>query len=136
RNLAINRNDIEARMFGVQLQAVNVGSNLVSHDDVDINGNHFTAGNYCVGVIGGSAPARTMSNVVLRRNCFAATTGSTGVSGVAVSSNATIPTHGGLVDARRNYWDAANGPSTVGPGSGLGVTAKVDFSKWLDSCPH
>ncbi len=136
RNLSISKNEIVARMFGVQFQAINVGTNAVSHDVVSINNNHFTAGNYCVGILGGSAPSRTMSDFVIRRNCFAATTGSTGVFGVVLSSNATIPTNGGVVDARFNYWDAANGPSTVGTGSGLRVGTRVDFRRWLETCPH
>lgn len=39
----------------------------------------------------------------------------------------------GSVDATCNWWGAANGPGTVGPGSGSPVTANVNFATWLTS---
>lgn len=36
-----------------------------------------------------------------------------------------------LVDARLNYWGAANGPSGSGPGSGQSVSTGVKFEPWL-----
>ena len=36
----------------------------------------------------------------------------------------------GAVNAAFNWWGAANGPGTVGPGSGDKVSANVDFSPW------
>ncbi len=35
------------------------------------------------------------------------------------------------VDATYNWWGAADGPGPVGPGSGDGVSLKVDYSPWL-----
>jgi hypothetical protein len=35
------------------------------------------------------------------------------------------------VDGRCNWWGAADGPSTVGPGSGDQVSTNVDYSTWL-----
>jgi len=35
------------------------------------------------------------------------------------------------VDGRCNWWGAADGPSTVGPGSGDQVSTNVDYSAWL-----
>ncbi|WP_374689386.1 right-handed parallel beta-helix repeat-containing protein [Promineifilum sp.] len=37
------------------------------------------------------------------------------------------------VDATCNWWGAADGPGPVGPGSGDGVSADVDFTPWLAS---
>ena len=35
------------------------------------------------------------------------------------------------LDATANWWNAANGPSGAGPGSGDAVSSNVDFSSWL-----
>jgi hypothetical protein len=135
RNLSIARNDIETTMFGISLQGHNVGANTVSHDLVSINLNHIAAGQRCVLVIGAPGTTRSVSNVTLRRNCFAPLSGAVGVSGVSVSASLNIPTNGGVIDARMNYWDSPSGPSAVGPGTGLGVSNRVDFARWLEACP-
>ncbi|MHC4497817.1 MAG: beta strand repeat-containing protein, partial [Planctomycetota bacterium] len=36
-----------------------------------------------------------------------------------------------LVTAAKNWWGAADGPDTVGPGSGVHVSTNVDYSPWL-----
>jgi hypothetical protein len=36
-----------------------------------------------------------------------------------------------LLDAKNNWWGAADGPSSVGPGSGDNVSTNVDFDPWL-----
>lgn len=38
---------------------------------------------------------------------------------------------GGTINAICNWWGAANGPGTVGPGSGDNVSTHVDFTTWL-----
>lgn len=35
------------------------------------------------------------------------------------------------VDGEKNWWGSASGPSGVGPGSGVSVSANVDFDPWL-----
>jgi hypothetical protein len=40
---------------------------------------------------------------------------------------------GGPLNAKNNWWGAADGPGNVGPGSGDGVSANVDFVPWLTS---
>ncbi len=40
-----------------------------------------------------------------------------------------------IVQATCNWWGAADGPSTVGPGSGDAVTANVVFEPWLTASP-
>jgi len=37
------------------------------------------------------------------------------------------------VNAQQNWWGAASGPGSVGPGSGDGVSINVDFTNWLAS---
>jgi len=36
-----------------------------------------------------------------------------------------------MLNAKNNWWGAADGPSSVGPGSGDSVSTKVDFDPWL-----
>ena len=53
----------------------------------------------------------------------------------AITNNTTIgmnnTTAGLTADGACNWWAAADGPGPVGPGSGDGVSADVDFSDWL-----
>ncbi|MBL7822498.1 MAG: HYR domain-containing protein, partial [Saprospiraceae bacterium] len=39
------------------------------------------------------------------------------------------------VDATLNYWNAANGPGPVGPGSGANITTKVLYCQYLNGIP-
>ncbi|MFN8331530.1 MAG: hypothetical protein U0T81_09990 [Saprospiraceae bacterium] len=45
--------------------------------------------------------------------------------------NLSVP----VVDATLNYWNNASGPGPVGPGSGVKVSAKVDYCPWLNDVP-
>ena len=136
RNLAIVKNRVEATMFGIRLQGFNIGTNAVSHESVSVNQNDIVAAGSCADVLGTPGTGRTVSDVIFRKNCFEAAVGAVGVFGVRVAPTTPIPTHGGLVDARMNYWGSSNGPSSVGTGSGVGVTNRVDFRKWLENCPN
>lgn len=40
-----------------------------------------------------------------------------------------------FIDARLNWWDAADGPSGEGPGTGDAVSANVMYCPWLDAAP-
>ncbi len=60
------------------------------------------------------------------------------VNGNSVASDSTyglgnISGYTGNVDATCNWWGAANGPGSVGPGSGSLVTTGVTFTPWLTS---
>ncbi|MFZ1515029.1 MAG: HYR domain-containing protein [Saprospiraceae bacterium] len=39
------------------------------------------------------------------------------------------------VDATLNYWNAANGPGPIGPGSGANITTKVLYCQYLNGIP-
>lgn len=137
RSIDVVRNVIEGTEAGLQLQSRNTsGPNVVAYDTMAINQNHIRGGTYCVNIFGNTVVPRQVANVALRRNCFEPYPGYSNVAGVKVWSYPVIPTNGGVIDARMNYWNASNGPGPVGAGSGLGVSTRVDFSKWLKSCPH
>jgi hypothetical protein len=136
-NLAITRNDIDATYLAISLQNANLGTTPtppLSHDRVSVTLNKLVGGVACFTVAANAS--RTVSNVVLRRNCFSPRAGSSGVYGVHVASSTVIPTNLGSIDARMNFWDHLSGPGAIGPGSGLLVSSRVDFSKWLETCPR
>lgn len=134
-NVSVVKNVIDSYFVGIFLQGFNIAGPIpFSHSGFSINQNDITAATACVYVRGGSS--WPIADVILRKNCLLAKTGSTGVWGVLVAPGAIISTHGNSIDARLNYWDAASGPSGTGPGTGVKASTRVDFAKWLRDCPH
>jgi flagellar hook assembly protein FlgD len=100
-------------------------ANNVSHGLYSLSGaggtiDHTTlSGNGGWGIYASNAP------LTVRNSAFVANTG----GGLY---NATPPTS---VNANLNYWGAANGPSSPGPGSGQKISSGVTFEPWLMAAP-
>jgi hypothetical protein len=62
------------------------------------------------------------SGVVAHDNCLDGNV----VAGLEVSAGG----HTGTLDAERNWWGDASGPSGAGPGTGDAVVGDVDFTPW------
>ncbi len=76
-----------------------------------------------LGMAPGGLPAG--ATVILPGNDLSANTG------LGVDNSGTSAT----VDAENNWWGDASGPSGAGPGSGVAVSANVDFDPFLDTAP-
>jgi flagellar hook assembly protein FlgD len=88
--------------------------------------------------VAGGAPV--FDHLTLRHNLVAGLSGEGGtptISNSAFSDNpAGVTTTGAAtVTARRNYWNAASGPSGSGFGTGLSVSAATTFEPWLMGSP-
>jgi PGF-pre-PGF domain-containing protein len=116
-------NAFDSNDYGIQVAAENtdlLGANLTIHD------NEFTANPEGVMVYDEA------DEIVIANNAFTETTGD------AVGYGASSPTH--YLDARQNWWGAADGPSgsesdpvsgTVADGNGDAVGSNVRFDPWL-----
>ena len=114
--------------FGVGLIAVQGDQNSQGDVNATITGNTFSgnptgveATDVCPGAGCGTTDAFTV-HLNVNRNAI---TGNT-VLGV---NNVTAPTS--TVDATCNWWGAANGPGSVGSGSGDHVSSGAPFVGWL-----
>ena len=110
-------NDIEDNAHGVWIEG---DDNMVGHNNIvdnvgvspeDESGVHLTY---------------EAERNVLRYNNIVGNSPYGGSFGVFQESG-----EGEIVDARANWWGAADGPSMFGPGSGDTVNSYVDYSEWL-----
>jgi hypothetical protein len=53
------------------------------------------------------------------------------VYGIAVHPALIVAFPNSIVDGTCNWWDSADGPGPVGPGTGARVTPNVDYTPWL-----
>ena len=116
-------NTFDSNDYGIQVAAENtdlLGANLTIRD------NEFTANTEGVMVYDEA------DEITIVNNAF------TGTTGDAVAYDASSPTH--YLDARQNWWGAADGPSggasdpvsgTVADGNGDAVGSSVRFDPWL-----
>ncbi|WP_435361940.1 right-handed parallel beta-helix repeat-containing protein [Haloarchaeobius sp. DFWS5] len=116
-------NAFDSNDYGIQVVAENtdlLGANLTIRD------NEFTANTEGVMVYDAA------DEIAIANNAFTETAGD------AVAYGASSPTH--YLDARQNWWDAADGPSgsesdpvsgTVADGNGDAVGSNVRFDPWL-----
>ena len=116
-------NTFDANDYGIQVAAENtdlLGANLTIRDNTFANNPE------------GVMVYDEADEIVIADNAFNGTTGD------AVAYGASSPAH--YLDARQNWWDAADGPSgseadpvtgTVANGSGDAVGANVRFDPWL-----
>ena len=68
--------------------------------------------------------------IAIGANCISGNKATSGAAGVAYSATAGTP-----LDAKDNWWGAANGPGGSGPGSGDAVSSNVDFSGFRTTAP-
>ncbi|MFZ1769241.1 MAG: hypothetical protein WAU00_08590, partial [Caldilinea sp.] len=72
-----------------------------------------------------SCTAATFTGITANYNNLAGNT-------IGMRSNASYLTANG----ENNWWGAANGPSTVGTGSGVQVSTYIDYDPWLGAAPN
>jgi len=98
-------------------------------DTVDIHANDVTNNFQGIFIFGGSAGGTYGGPyVVPDGRIYDNNIAGNAAYGIDVDPAAT----GGPLDARGNWWGAADGPSGAGPGSGDGVSANVAYCPWLD----
>jgi hypothetical protein len=68
-------------------------------------------------------PYQPVNNIIIRNNLV-------GNAAQGVNVDATV-TSGTPINARYNWWGAADGPGPVGPGSGDDVSTDVTYAPWL-----
>lgn len=110
------------------------GAHPAALDNVQINGGVFDGNERGIRLGEPGKENATPTNVVIRNAQITNNVKTyTGIDGSAYGGviNETTAT----VDARSNWWGAADGPGGVGPGSGDIVTADVLYCPWLDAAP-
>lgn len=102
---------------GIFILANDSGSTI---DGVDIVGNDLFANERGIRTLLGGLGGETVTNITALNNNIVGNT-----SGVINDAGASS------MNAENNWWGAADGPSTVGPGSGDTVSSNVDFDPFL-----
>ena len=118
-----------------------IDSNTISGNRGVASSDGSTSAGILVTTFYGAGTTATITNNDLSDNTTGIAVGYDGSDTSAVTANLNNITGNGTgvdstapaVDAECNWWGDAGGPGPVGPGTGDGVSANVDFDPWLQS---
>jgi hypothetical protein len=118
-NVTLRRVVIENNGIGVTIGApLEEVKNILIEDSSVVNNNDY-AGYYGIEHYDGIANSYVVRNTNIYNN------------GANEGINVDFPWATGIVDAKCNWWGAADGPGGEGPGSGDAVTEYVEYEPWL-----